>query len=83
MRLKSRGPEKASYSIVLFPVISVIVSSIYEGFEWNNYTIGGFILVGLGNVLMLIPDKLLIKIKSFFNFETLTSTASSKNQATG
>ena len=53
--LKNIGPEKASYSIVLFPVVAVILSSIYEGFEWNQYTIGGFILVASGNLLVLTP----------------------------
>jgi len=64
--LKSIGPEKASYSIVLFPVISVFISSLYEGFEWNQYTVMGFILVAFGNLIMLLPEKILnlFKIQS-------------------
>lgn len=53
--LKSIGPEKTSYSIVLFPVVSVVVSSLFEGFDWSGYTISGFLLVGLGNLIMLVP----------------------------
>jgi len=57
--LKSIGPEKASYSIVLFPAIAVILSSIFEGFNWTGYTITGFVLVALGNLIMLLPiDKI-------------------------
>jgi drug/metabolite transporter (DMT)-like permease len=55
--LKSIGPEKASYSIVMFPVVAVVISSAYEGFEWTTFTIYGFCLVATGNLLMLIPLK--------------------------
>ena len=61
--LKSIGPEKTSYSIVLFPVVSVVVSSMFEGFVWSSYTISGFLLVGLGNLIMLLPRE---KIKVLF-----------------
>lgn len=63
--LKSIGPEKASYSIVMFPVVAVIISSAYEGFEWTPYTIYGFCLVATGNLLMLIPLKKLRRLASF------------------
>ena len=57
--LKNIGPEKASYSIVMFPVVAVILSSLFEGFEWNIYTISGFILVASGNLIVLTPlDKI-------------------------
>lgn len=62
--LKNIGPEKASYSIVMFPVVAVILSSLYEGFEWNLYTIGGFILVASGNLVVLTP---VTKIKQIVN----------------
>jgi drug/metabolite transporter (DMT)-like permease len=55
--LKSIGPEKTSYAIVLFPVVSVIISSLFEGFVWSSYTISGFLLVGLGNLIMIIPNR--------------------------
>jgi drug/metabolite transporter (DMT)-like permease len=60
--LKEIGPEKASYSIVLFPVVAVIVSSLFEGFVWTGYTISGFILVAGGNLLVLIPRAKLSRI---------------------
>jgi len=55
--LKSIGAEKASYSIVMFPVVAVLISSVYEGFEWTPFTIYGFSLVATGNLLMLIPPQ--------------------------
>lgn len=60
--LKSIGAEKTSYSIVLFPLISVIVSSLYEDFEWTQFTVNGFILVALGNLIMIFPKNLLKKM---------------------
>jgi drug/metabolite transporter (DMT)-like permease len=53
--LKDIGPEKASYSVVLFPVVAVTLSMIFEGFVWQTSTIIGFVLVLMGNVVVLTP----------------------------
>lgn len=53
--LKKIGPEKASYTIVLFPLVAVILSTLFEGFIWTGYTFAGFTLVLLGNILVLTP----------------------------
>ncbi|MFC3034529.1 DMT family transporter [Pseudoalteromonas fenneropenaei] len=53
--LKAIGPEKASYIIVLFPLVAVVLSSWFEGFEWQTHTFIGFSLVLLGNALVLTP----------------------------
>lgn len=55
--LKNIGPEKASYVIVLFPLVAVTLSSFYEGFEWHANTFAGFSLVLLGNAIVLTPTK--------------------------
>lgn len=65
--LKNIGPEKTSYSIVLFPVVAVVISSVYEGFEWTEFTAFGFILVAAGNLIMLIPTGKLIRLLSVRN----------------
>ncbi|MEE2024153.1 MULTISPECIES: DMT family transporter [Alkalimonas] len=57
--LKRMGPEKASYVIVLFPLVAVVFSSLFEGFQWQLSTVTGFCLVLIGNALVLTPfDKL-------------------------
>jgi drug/metabolite transporter (DMT)-like permease len=57
--LKDIGPEKASYAVVLFPVVAVTLSIIFEGFVWQTSTIIGFVLVLTGNVIVLTPiDKI-------------------------
>lgn len=62
--LKNIGPEKASYSIVMFPAVAVVISSIYEGFEWTEFTALGFVLVAAGNLIMLVPASKLIQLLS-------------------
>ncbi|MDX1536949.1 DMT family transporter [Arsukibacterium sp.] len=53
--LKGMGPEKASYTIVLFPLVAVLLSTMFEDFVWSSYTFSGFALVLLGNALVLTP----------------------------
>ncbi|WP_293751876.1 EamA family transporter, partial [uncultured Paraglaciecola sp.] len=60
--LKDIGPEKASYAVVLFPVVAVSLSMIFEGFVWQTSTIVGFVLVLMGNVIVLTP---ITRIKEF------------------
>ncbi len=62
MLMNNIGPEKASYVIVLFPVVAIIVSIFVENFQITGYVIGGFLMVALGNLLVLTPcGKLHIK----------------------
>lgn len=53
--LKDIGPEKASYAVVLFPVVAVALSMIFEGFMWQSSTLMGFVLVLMGNIVVLTP----------------------------
>lgn len=53
--LKDIGPEKASYAVVLFPVVAVALSMMFEGFVWQSSTVVGFVLVLTGNVIVLTP----------------------------
>tara|TARA_R110002126_G_scaffold282396_3_gene430788 strand:- start:14262 stop:15221 length:960 start_codon:yes stop_codon:yes gene_type:complete len=53
--LKQMGPEKASYVIVLFPLVAVVLSTLFEDFVWTGYTFAGFALVLAGNALVLTP----------------------------
>lgn len=59
--LKDIGPEKASYTVVLFPVIAVALSIWFEGFELKPSSALGFVLVLSGNVIVLTPFR---KIKA-------------------
>jgi len=67
--LKNIGPEKTSYSIVLFPLVAVVLSVMYEGLVIDAHLVAGFILIIGGNLLVLIPKgmfraRFLTKIKN-------------------
>ncbi|ABG40729.1 protein of unknown function DUF6, transmembrane [Paraglaciecola sp. T6c] len=53
--LRDIGPEKASYSIVLFPIVAVLLSTVFEDFVWHANTVFGFVLVLVGNAIVLTP----------------------------
>jgi drug/metabolite transporter (DMT)-like permease len=49
----------ASYAVVFFPVVTVCLSDVFEGFVWTDNVIIGFVMVLLGNFIVLTPvDKL-------------------------
>jgi drug/metabolite transporter (DMT)-like permease len=51
--IKSIGADKASYSIMVVPVVALIISSFFEGYVWSFSAIAGLILVVGGNFLAL------------------------------
>lgn len=59
--LNNMPPEKASYVIVLFPIVAVVLSSLFEGFVLSNNIILGLVLVLLGNAILLTPIEKITK----------------------
>lgn len=47
------GAHKAGYAVVMFPVVALILSMLFEGLELDNSIIVGTILVLAGNVAVL------------------------------
>lgn len=47
------GADKASYATVLFPVVALTLSTIFEGYQWTTVAVVGFALVLAGNALAL------------------------------
>ena len=47
------GPDRASYSAVLFPIVALALSTVFEGFVWTGAAMAGVALVLGGNVLVL------------------------------
>lgn len=47
------GPAKAGYVGVLTPVVALVVSSVFEGFEWTALTVAGIALALAGNAVAL------------------------------
>lgn len=46
------GPDRAAYTTVLFPVVALNVSAVFEGYQWTAPALSGLVLVMLGNVLV-------------------------------
>lgn len=47
------GADRAAYATVLFPLVALVISSLFEGYEWTPMALGGILLVLLGNVLVV------------------------------
>jgi drug/metabolite transporter (DMT)-like permease len=47
------GAARAGYTTVLFPVVALGVSTIFEGYHWTAVAVAGLALVIAGNVLLL------------------------------
>jgi len=47
------GAGKGAYATVLFPVIALAISTVYENYQWSSWAIVGMVLVLAGNVLVL------------------------------
>lgn len=56
------GPEKASYSMVLFPIVALTLSTLFEGYQWTPSAVFGVGLVLLGNLLIISHPKRLAKL---------------------
>jgi drug/metabolite transporter (DMT)-like permease len=51
------GANKAAYATVLFPVVALSLSSIFEDYQWRLLSLGGLALVLSGNVILLELDR--------------------------
>jgi drug/metabolite transporter (DMT)-like permease len=47
------GPGRAAYSTLVFPIVALIISTIWEGYVWSAESISGLILVLAGNLLII------------------------------
>ncbi len=47
------GSEKAAYSMVLFPIVALGISTLFEGYLWTWTALVGVALVLLGNLLVV------------------------------
>jgi drug/metabolite transporter (DMT)-like permease len=47
------GASKAAYATVLFPVVALALSTVFEGYAWSLSSLSGLGLVLLGNGLIL------------------------------
>ena len=46
------GASRAAYSTLLFPLVALTLSTIYEGYVWHSNAVIGLLLILLGNLVM-------------------------------
>ncbi|MET6677806.1 DMT family transporter [Citrobacter amalonaticus] len=46
------GPSNAAYSTLLFPLVALSFSTVYEGYIWQMNAVAGLILILVGNLVM-------------------------------
>jgi drug/metabolite transporter (DMT)-like permease len=49
------GPDKAAYCTVLFPVVALTISTVFEGYRWSALSFAGLACVLAGNLLAFLP----------------------------
>jgi len=49
------GPDRAAYSTVLFPIVALTISTVYEGYRWTPPALCGLALILAGNLLAFLP----------------------------
>ena len=47
------GPEKAAYATVLFPIVALTLSTLFENYRWSHLAGTGVLLVLVGNAIVL------------------------------
>jgi len=47
------GPVKASYIMLITPIVALIISTFLEQFQWEQHVIWGVGLISLGNLIIL------------------------------
>jgi drug/metabolite transporter (DMT)-like permease len=50
------GPERAAYCTLLFPVVALLISTVFEGYQWTLAGLAGVALVAGGNLLAFLPN---------------------------
>ena len=51
--LRLIGSARAAYTSVLFPIVALAISTIFEDYQWSTPAVAGVALIGAGNWLAL------------------------------
>ncbi|AGT11046.1 DMT family transporter [Paracoccus aminophilus] len=67
MMVARLGSAKAAYATVLFPVVALALSTIYEGYHWHPSAVLGLVFALCGNLVMFLPERLLTPLTRRFS----------------
>ena len=51
--LVSIGPDRASFTALVIPFVAIMLSTIFEDYQWTPLAIAGFVVVVFGNFLVI------------------------------
>ncbi|MBX2881161.1 MAG: DMT family transporter [Granulosicoccus sp.] len=56
------GADRAAYATVIFPIVALVISSLFEDFHWSPVALTGVVFVLVGNVLITgLPKRLRLR----------------------
>ncbi|MCY1018669.1 DMT family transporter [Pyxidicoccus sp. MSG2] len=62
--LERMGADRAAYVSVLYPVVALGISTLFEGYVWSSSAIGGLVLLLGGNALALLPQAWPVRLRA-------------------
>ena len=64
------GAEYAAYALLLMPIIALILSTLFEGYNWTDNALAGVALVSAGNLIIVTPQSVYRRFLSRFKTKT-------------
>ena len=55
------GPERSAYATVLFPIVALVISTLFEGYHWTALALVGVGMTLAGNLLVLTRPRLRLR----------------------
>ena len=55
------GVDRAAYVTLLFPLVALALSTVFEGYHWSGMALIGVVLILLGNLLVLRKRATVVK----------------------
>lgn len=62
--VRRTGAAKAAYTTLMFPLVALTLSTIYEGYHWESHSVVGLIMILGGNLVMFARPTRWLKSKS-------------------
>jgi len=51
--LKQMGADKAAYVVLVYPMVALVISTFFEGYQWTLLSVVGVIVVLVGNAIAM------------------------------
>jgi drug/metabolite transporter (DMT)-like permease len=55
------GAARASYAMVIFPIVALLISTLFEDYSWTQLATAGLVLALVGNVIILLDRQRVLR----------------------